>query len=326
MCKVSYKDLLLARLFLLFIACANLAACNSNKQYENLNGITYLIPEGNPPAENLVWSPTDTNKILITSSGIGSGPSNVYILDVNSKKIQTLAETQYGNLNGMAWSADGKSVIISAEPGTKGYETGGSWLLTLNDKSKQKFNIPGYTVWSPDGSTIAVIAFIRTSGAPPRGVNIHLFKVATRTNEIIYINETAEYFFGLSWSPDSKQLAFSLGDVGLSNLYILDITTREINQITHDSVSSGFPVWSQAQNIIAYQKEYYIENKLYSKLHLIRPDGTCNFEIPILDFVLSPTWSPDGKDISFISNDGIYKLNLSKALGDKFFSDTRACP
>jgi Tol biopolymer transport system component len=303
-----------------------LTACNLLiGQGNNVEGITFITARGDPPAESLAWSPTDANKILVTSFGLGSGSSNVYILDVATKEIQFLVKTQYGIINGMTWSPDGQNVIISADSGTKGYEAGGSWIFPVeNYDSPQRIGQVGYSAWSPDGESIATISFIKLSGVPSRGVDVHLTAIESGIDEVIYADDLAKGFFGLSWSSNSRQLVFSLGDAGASNLYVLDTETRDVNQITQNSGGNDFPDWSPVQNVIVYTKSLFVDNVYTSKLHLLLPDRNCDVEIPGIDFAFSPSWSPDGRKIAFIGEDGIYILDTDIVFGKDIYQEL--CP
>ena len=56
-------------------------------------------------------------------------------------------------------------------------------------------------------------------------------------------------------------------------------------------------------------------------LHLIRADGKCDFQISNLEYVASPAWSPDGKEIGYVGPDGIYSLEVEQLAGRDIYSN-----
>lgn len=120
-------------------------------------------------------------------------------------------------------------------------------------------------------------------------------------------------FFGFSWSPDSQNLVFFLGDSDARNLYVIDIRTLVMVQLTENELNYA-PTWSPTGEFIAYNKVMTGSPK--SSLHLIKLDGTCDIEIPNMNDVRSPTLSPDGKKLAFVALDGVYYLEIDKVFGE----------
>ncbi len=300
---------------ILILSACLLAACSVVNRYGRYAGITYIKPVGQPPAETLVWSPRDSDKILITASAVGYGHAQVSILEVATTKETLLAETDYGGIWGTAWSPDGRYITLLVAGGSQGYEHSGLWIVNTEDVSMEFFDDkPGYTVWSPDGKTLAMMAVDLASDVNPRQVSLSLMNIQTRAKEVIYTNKEAINFSGLSWSPDGRYLVFSLSFEGTDDLYIVDISSRQAVQLTRDG-GGTFPQWSPKGDLIAYQRNYNKGNKLIRSLHLVYSNGSCDIEIPNLDYVLSPTWSPDGRELALIGPDGIYILHLEEFFG-----------
>jgi Tol biopolymer transport system component len=292
-------------------------SCNLIHAYTRYPGIAYVAAVGSPPADTLRWSPRDPTQILVNSNGIGYGAAQVSVLDIGTSRRTVLAETEYGDIWGSSWSPDGNFVALAVDGATKGYPRSGIWIVNARDRSLGFFTDRfGDAVWMPDGRSLGVLAVDLASGQNPRRVSFSLVDIQNKTERQVYANEDAVTFLGASPSPDGRSVVLSLQmrQGGTSDLYILDLQTGMALEISHNG-SSTFPSWSPDGNLIAYDRDYPSEGSPRSSLHLIRPDGSCDMELPSLSYAVSPTWSPDGSTLAFIGPDGIYTMDLAKFLG-----------
>lgn len=288
-----------------------LAGCNflgSSKPTEE--GVTFISSVGSPPADSIVWSPTE-NKILGTAGDVGMGRAQVYILDLSTKKKKVLVNIDYGDIVTSTWSPDGKYVLLVARDGSVGSGAGGVWKLDVENNSLEYLVDAGSSAWAPDGKSIASFVFER-----PNKRSLRLIDVNTKNVTSIYETTDMGYDFGLSWSSDGQNLVFALGVDGPGNLYTVNVLTREVLQIT-ENVRSSRPAWSPVGNVIAYTS--WPSQGTRTTLHLISADGKCDIQFPNLEYVWSPTWSPDGKKLGYIGNDGIYFVDIDKALGRNIY-------
>jgi Tol biopolymer transport system component len=127
----------------------------------------------------------------------------------------------------------------------------------------------------------------------------------------------------ISWSPDGKTLAFTGQVGGMSDLYLLDLTTGTIRQLTNDKYADYQPTWSPDGKMIAFSSDRSARtdfDKLqFSPLQLATYElatGKISVYSPFAHGKhLNPQFSPDGKDLFFISDqDGIpdvYRLELA---------------
>lgn len=278
---------------------------------QGLTGVTYISPLGSPPADSIAWSPTDESKILVTSGDVGQGRAEVYVMDIQTGKKTTIAKTKYGDFVEATWSPDGKNVLLLVRDGTIGYKPDGLWILNSDTGSTVYFVDAGCASWSPDGNMIAAFSasYVNTDSEI---INIQLIEIDTKREESIFSTNEAEYFWGLSWSSDGNRIVFGLGQDSPGDIYTLSLDTHRVTQITKNKSGSA-PTWSPKGNIIAYVD--WPPKGTQTTLHLISPDGVCDIEIPNLKYVWSPTWSPDGKKLGYISNDGLYYLELEKIIG-----------
>jgi Tol biopolymer transport system component len=123
---------------------------------------------------------------------------------------------------------------------------------------------------------------------------------------------------GFSLSPDGKKMAFSLGQAyppaNDFNIYVLDIDSGELDQITHSN-DNKYPVWSPTKNIIAYIKKDTDRKIVQDSLYLYNLEKSCNVRL-VTEVWSMPTWSPDGTRLAFAAprSGDIYIADISRLL------------
>jgi hypothetical protein len=116
----------------------------------------------------------------------------------------------------------------------------------------------------------------------------------------------------LSWSPDGKKIAFDAVSNGQWDIFILDISTKEIQPLVQTLEEEGSPSWSSDGKYI-----YYSANRNGNRdIYRISPSGGTEermTEYPSSEY--DPAISADGKKILFVSNMNgnwdVYRLVLS---------------
>jgi Tol biopolymer transport system component len=283
------------------------------------NGVTFIASRGSsPPAQSIVWSPTNENKILVTAYETPAEPAEVYILDIQTKQENVLVKQLPAYFFEAKWTVDGKRTLILAENNTKGFEPSGWWTIDIEDKSSKYFMPPSDIAWSPDGKTIVALRKEK-EGPSMTKINILLIDPSTKAEDLISTFDMVDSSWGISWSLDGKYIVFSLGYQGASNLYILNVETRQVVRITQNG-GSEYPIWSPQGNVIAYTRNFP-ENTAKTYIYLASLDGKCEIEVPNLENVWSPTWSPDGKKLGYLGRDGIYFVEIDKVFRRNIYQD-----
>src|SRR5690606_31539789 len=130
-----------------------------------------------------------------------------------------------------------------------------------------------------------------------------------------------------SWSPDGRSIAFSGMNGGISDIYVFDVMSGEVRQLTDDRFGDLQPAWSPDSRTIAFVSDRgrygtNFETLDYAKLRLSFVDvetGAMKTIVPFDDAIhVNPQYSPDGRSVFFISDqDGfkdVYRYDLTADL------------
>jgi Tol biopolymer transport system component len=177
--------------------------------------------------------------------------------------------------------------------------------------------------WSPDGYSLAFVS--RSSGQDK------LFLVRFKNGKIYKkLKFDLDGIVSPSWSPSGDEIVFVGLKDGESDLYVYNLDSKELFRITHDSFEEAEPSWSPDGKLIAFSSDrpttaqaqetdtarnlftyhtlnhnLFVWNKETNKIAALTYDWAKN---------TSPSWSPDGRRICFVSNrngiDNLYILDI----------------
>jgi hypothetical protein len=125
-----------------------------------------------------------------------------------------------------------------------------------------------------------------------------------------------------SWSPDGHAIVFTGMRQGLTDLYMIDLTTGALRQLTNDAYADLQPVWSPDGSRIAFATDRFT-----SELGTLAIGA---YRIALIDAAsgvitkgpgfesgkhVNPEWAPDGRSLYVISDqDGVsnvYRITLA---------------
>lgn len=173
--------------------------------------------------------------------------------------------------------------------------------------------------WSPDGERFVFVTFagganemvivFTRNGNVDRRIRVRAQGIGEVTNP--------------AWSPDGRRIAFSGQKGGMVNLYLYDLETDELVQLTDDRHADLQATWSPDGRTLAFVSdrgpETDWERLVYSEFRIALMDVESR-EIRVLDLFgnvkhSNPQFTPDGRGLFFISDqDGfsdIYRLELA---------------
>jgi len=162
--------------------------------------------------------------------------------------------------------------------------------------------------FSPDGNTIAVFA------KREKGRSLLLIDVLNgKLREIIDMDQIEQQTAPV-WSPDGKSIAFSGWRAGKFDIFVLDIESRTITNLTNDDLFDGAPAYSPDGRTIVFVSSVGTGFAKLFRIDLDKP-GT-RYALTTGDSNENdPVYSPDGKRIYFTSDRGgpenIFSLELA---------------
>jgi len=164
-----------------------------------------------------------------------------------------------------------------------------------------------HPTWSPD---CQMIAFTRDFGYYDDKFHENSAIIDNDGNLIAEITTPYQRNGYPSWSPDGHQIAFDAWIGESSQIFIYDLNTELITQITSQG-NNRTPDWSpvsekiifQSRRVDGYGPSIYIMNTDGTNQREIVPgfwgSDASNFEQPAMDYPSNPKWSPDGSQIAF---------------------------
>jgi TolB protein len=185
-----------------------------------------------------------------------------------------------------AWAPDGSKIAFSSSM------SGHSEIYVVDSAgaNPKRLTVPSghpdvSPVWNP--KTGAQIAFVSGRTGLPQ---VYIMD-ADGTN-LQRMTDTG-YAVSPSWSPNGQLLAlawrrnYGPGDPGGQDIYIMDVTTRQWVQLTHDSGVNDFPSWSPDGRHIVYESKQGGRSQIWSML----ADGTKQHVLTTNSDNSQPNWS-----------------------------------
>lgn len=208
------------------------------------------------------------------------------------------------------------------------YKARDGYFYTMNGEGSNKarfFNVGGFSPsFSPDGKKIACVW---SDVITQHEFWLVTFDVKDRTMEKIAFIKQFDVFSidTYSWSPDRYKIVFNRAQNGFvqSDIFVVDVNTKEVNQLTSSLGYCYGPKWSPDQKQIFFVS--YEDSMLVG--YLMNADGS-NIETALnlpKGKVISLNWSPDCSKVIFlgtekpstISTPNKYDLYLSDRSGMK---------
>ena len=159
-------------------------------------------------------------------------------------------------------------------------------------------------------SKIAVTAKAQSSQGQPEH-RLYVADYDGHNSQILL--KTNDPILSPTWSPDSKQIAYSILKAHQTKVYIQTVATGDRHVVAEFEGQNSSPSWSPDGQKIAFANS----NKGNSEIYILTlEDGTVTRITNHRLIDTEPAWSPDGKFIVFTSNRGknaqIYRIRARK--------------
>ena len=171
--------------------------------------------------------------------------------------------------------------------------------LQLTDTSDLNERSPA---WSPDGTQIAFHGYV---GDINNGSDVYIMD-ANGENVQNLTNSPDEDDLYPAWSPDGTKIAFhsnrrtsdSDDDLRDFEIYIYDLLTGEITQLTNNETPDFGPDWSPDGTKLAFHT-FHNETSQFRVVTLDIATGEFTYLTPPTLDARFPAWSPDGSILAF---------------------------
>ena len=160
--------------------------------------------------------------------------------------------------------------------------------------------------WSPDGKRLAFVTQVEGDH------EISVYDIDQRRIVQTFRPPEAEAITDPSWGPDGR-LAFVGYGGGISDLFVLDPQTGDVQQLTNDRNAELHPAWSPDGRTIAFATDRDpntdFERLTFAQMRIALIDVSTR-DVRLVPRLgerakhINPQWSPDGQSIFFIADRG----------------------
>jgi TolB protein len=230
------------------------------------------------------WSP-DASRIAFTCfqpvSGVTSAQICMYSFDAN--KVVSFGRFR-GTNNSPTWSPDGSQVMFSSSmqgnPALYVSDTSGNRPKRLTFASNGADTSPA---WNP--KTGQSVAFVSDRAGVPQ---LYLMNSDGTNTQRIDLPDMG-YVIDPAWSPNGQLIAFSWRrPSGNYDLYVMDVASRKILELTRDSGRNERPSWAPDGRHLVFESTRTGTRQIWTML----ADGSAPHQLTNSGHNESPNWSP----------------------------------
>jgi TolB protein len=243
----------------------------------------------------------DGKSLIYNSDGL------LYRMDLDTR-TPAVINTDFGNKNNNdhVLSFDGKQIGISHHSATDNNQSVIYTLPASGGKPKRITpNSPSYLhSWSPDGK------FLLYTGG--RNGEYDIYKIPSGGGKEIRLTTTKGLEDGSEYSPDGKFIYFNSTRSGTMQIWRMKPDGSKQEQVTKDEFNNWFPHLSpdgQWMVMLSYGKDVSPDDHPFYKHVYLRIMPVKGGQPKVIAYVYGgqgtinvPSWSPDSKEIAFVSN------------------------
>jgi|GEM_PF-3580391 Tol biopolymer transport system component len=186
------------------------------------------------------WSPDGSQLVFGSFDGI-------YVMNVDGTGVRRVAryEGEHACYDvDPSWSPDGSTIVFAVlcEGGNEGLWTVAVDGSNLRQLIGGEYEVDEYRspVWSPDGTKVAFVKTDWTLDDPIKQATIQM--VNADGSGLTRLVTGVGFDRSFAWSPDGRALAFTRYHEGGSDIFLLNLQSGEVSQLTH-SGDAVDPAW-----------------------------------------------------------------------------------
>ena len=167
--------------------------------------------------------------------------------------------------------------------------------------------------WSADGTEIAYLAGHPPGLNAPTSLALYLVDANGKNpRELASCGDCAglNADSSIAWSPDGSRIALTRQTGLAQDLWLVNVKTGALSRLTDcasgKACADASAEWSPGGQAIVFTR--WVKGQVAS-IYTMRPDGTHLKLIAAVAGAQDPQWSPDGHEIAFQANNGIYTVN-----------------
>jgi TolB protein len=202
------------------------------------------------------------------------------------------------------WSKDGTKVVYSDERNRQW----GIYLVDFSNMSERK-------VYSSKGTNIAgdflrggseVIISSSKDGTPD------LYVLNLKNSNTVKLTSSFGIEVSPAVSPDGRSIAFVSDKGGSPQIYTMRADGADVKRISFEGSYNTSPAWSPKGDKIVFSGR-----RGANQLFIVNPDGSGLIQLTSQGNNEDPSFSPDGRYISFVSDrDGVKGVYIMRASGE----------
>ncbi len=229
------------------------------------------------------WSP-DATRIAFTCYAPAAGyvSAQICLYSMDSAKLVAFPRWR-GTNSAPAWSPDGSKIMFMSSM----YGNPELFVVDANGGHLQRITYSAGADTSPawNPKTGAQVAFVSDRGGIPQ---LYLMNADGSSAEKVDLPDMG-YVIDPAWSPNGQLLTFSWRrPSGNYDLYVMDIASRKIVELTRDAARNERPSWAPDGRHIVFESTRMGTRQIWSML----ADGTQARQLTTQGQNESPNWSP----------------------------------
>ena len=274
------------------------------KQYKS--GRDLIRPLSHTVANDIYKALTGEEGIFrsrIAFVGQERGKKDIYIMDWDGKRMSKIGLKENFILS-PRWSRDGTKLLYSSEK----YRQWGIYLLDFSKRTEKK-------IFTSKGTNLGGDFFIRDNDiifSSSKDGTPDIYIMSLRSGKIKKLTSSSSIEVSPSVSPDSEYIAFVSDRGGSPQIYLTRKDGSEARRITFEGSYNTSPSWSPKGDRIVFTGR-----RGPNQIFVINPDGTGLNQLTTQGNNEDPSFSPDGRYITFSSDrDGTRCIYIMRANGE----------